>query len=322
MSLDLGAYLRTKGYENIKIPQYASNPVAQRTAIIEALMQQSLGKGIDGKDIFINERQANILYNELFDKEGRARLLGKNNHKDYLNAFKNDILRNKGEYTFGAGIDTTTGYGFSGNRLMSRKAHLAAGITDSGRLIKEGFMNSFMIPTKNQWMQMKAGGWLTKVTTAAQPLLGGYMLGSELLSGGDVSEALATSAMGTAGIVGFNLGKSFAGFGTKSASIVNGKIVGGYSRLALQGMFGVAGGVTGAGLVAAGYYGTKDMLKSDSAIAKASNSYAKAKAFGNVQQTQPILTMRQKALQQLSQSSINDRASVLGNEAAILKNLL
>ena len=38
--------------------------------------------------------------------------------------------------------------------------------------------------------------------------------------------------------------------------------------------------------------------------------------------TQQALTSRQRAFQKLSKSSLNDRASLLGNEASVLKGIL
>ena len=50
--------------------------------------------------------------------------------------------------------------------------------------------------------------------------------------------------------------------------------------------------------------------------------YSRLASNAGIEQNNRTLTMRQQALQQLSQSAINDRASLLGNEAAVLRGVL
>lgn len=323
MAMSLEDFLSSKGY-NITLDPYEDNYISKQAALIKGLQQHSIGKdAVTGESINLNERQAKVLSKEILQKHTGDLKLDGSYHDDILKAYKVDVDKNNGKFRMRAGIESTTGLGIRGNRLAQGVTpHLQAMTVDSARLMKEGFYNSVGLMTKEQKLQFKAGNALTKFTTVLQPAIGAYFLGSELLNAGDVGEAFAMSAAGTAGMVGFNVGKSLAGMATPHGLATGGKVAGGIGRLALQGVMGGAFAVAGMATVGGAYYAAKDMMDSDSAIASAANKFAKAKAMGNVQQTQPLLTMRQKALHQLSQSSLNDRASVLGNEAAILRNLM
>lgn len=69
-------------------------------------------------------------------------------------------------------------------------------------------------------------------------------------------------------------------------------------------------------------WAASDLTSNDSVLAKMAKGYSKLASNAGIEQNNRTLTMRQQALQQLSQSAINDRASLLGNEAAVLRGVL
>lgn len=262
---------------------------------------------------------------------------------DYISR---DAKAARGEFTMRAGANGY-GFGWSGNRVASGGAMLGQGLTHGMGLMGEGLMNSLGIVSKQQKIMWKTGNPLQKAFAAAGPVLGAGFLVSTMLEGGDMYDALAFNVAGAGAMAGFHMGKSFAGAASSGAArmwggagttfgaakayaagdIVNGKtmtkagIAGGKARLAMQGIGGIAGGVAGFAAISGATWAIKDMSAADSVIAQGARKYTSLASSASTMQNNNTLTMRQRALQQLSQSSMNDRAMVLGAESAILRSL-
>lgn len=325
MATDINDFLYSKGYKDVHVDPYENNPISQRAAVVDALQKHKLKTNLKGEDQFLNAKQAEYLYDSMFNSEGKYKRSNAN-HKYAYTAFKNEVNKADGVASplwNGHGSESAYGYGWAGNRVADYRTFGAMKmlVGDNARIMTEGITNSLGMMTRQQQLQWKTGGLLGKTMAVAQPLTGAYMLGSEILNNGDITEPIALGVSTAVGLAGFNTGKTAGGmlFNKQAAGAAT---RGGIKRLVAQGVLGAIGGATGMLGATALYYGARDMMGSDSAIAKAANSMYKAKALGNTQQTGLTLTMRQKGLQQLSQSAINDRAQVLGNEAAILKNLV
>jgi len=365
-----------------KIDDFAPNHVAQRIVANKAIREQvSLGTDIHGEIQTPNERQAHALYNDAFHARGENAGLAKsalaglamnvngvaNLGSERLNTqiggrtidyLRRDVKAARGEWTVRGGANGY-GFGWQGNRLASGVAHTVSGITHTGGLIGEGMANSVGIITKQQRQMWKTGNPLVKSFAVAGPLIGTYTLGSTMLEGGDMGEALAFNASAAALLPGFHFGKSLASAqssymaglfsplktieqrgstagltfgaakhykagdllpdGTVAAKDV---IKGGKARLAV----GVAGGILGGALsyaaVAGTAYAAQDLFSADSKIAEGARKFTSLTSSANITQNQGTLTMRQRALQQISQSAMNDRAQVLGSEASILKSMI
>ena len=366
-----------------KIDDFAPNHVSQRIVANKAIKDQvSLGEDIYGKTQRPNERQAHALYDDAFHARGENAGLAKSalaglamnlnsttNIKsaerlntqiggrtiDYL---RRDVKAARGEWTVRGGANGY-GFGWQGNRTASAFAHLGSGITHTGGLIGEGMANTVGIITKQQRQMWKTGNPLVKSFAVAGPLIGTYTLGSTMLEGGDMGEALAFNASAAALLPGFHFGKSLASAqssymaglfsslktieqrgstagltfgaakhykagdllpdGTVAAKDV---IKGGKARFAVGVAGGILGGAVAYAAVAGSAYAAQDLFSADSKIAEGARKFTSLTSSANITQNQGTLTMRQRALQQISQSAMNDRQSILSNEAAILKGLI
>ena len=365
-----------------KIDDFAPNHVAQRIVANKAIREQvSLGADMYGEIKRPNEQQAHALYNDAFHARGENAGLAKsalaglamnvngvaNLGSERLNTqiggrtidyLRRDIKAARGEWTVRGGANGY-GFGWQGNKTASAFAHLGSGITHTGGLIGEGMANSVGIITKQQRQMWKTGNPLVKSFAVAGPLIGTYTLGSTMLEGGDMGEALAFNASAAALLPGFHFGKSLASaqssymaglfsslktieqrgstagltFGAakhyKAGDILPDETVaakdmikGGKARLAVGVAGGILGGAVAYAAVAGSAYAAQDLFSADSKIAEGASKFTSLTSSANITQNQGTLTMRQRALQQISQSAMNDRAQVLGSEASILKSLI
>ena len=204
-----------------KIDDFAPNHVSQRIVANKAIKDQvSLGEDIYGKTQRPNERQAHALYDDAFHARGENAGLAKsalaglamnvngvaNLGSERLNTqiggrtidyLRRDVKAARGEFTVRGGSNGY-GFGWQGNKTASAFAHLGSGITHTGGLIGEGMANSVGIITKQQRQMWKTGNPLVKSFAVAGPLIGTYTLGSTMLEGGDMGEALAFNASAAA----------------------------------------------------------------------------------------------------------------------------
>lgn len=341
---------------NGSVGQHENNPLSRKAAIMETLQKESLGKDVLGKEIFVNERQADHLYRQMYNKDGTAKIHTEHNRTRFtkdLEMMKADVSKTHGKgasaFFDKAGASGGQGLGWQGNRIASAGTLLGSGAFGTAKLIKEGGLNALGLMTYQQKLMFSQGGMLAKAMAVAPAAFSLYNMGSTILDGGDVGDALAMNLTASAGMAGFHAGKSVAGamssgisfmghktFRTKvkeggrwfgSGKVVqnidgSSKIVGGKLRIGAQFAGGLIGGAVATGVVAGITYGAQDLTSSESSIAKAARGYSKLSELADVTQNRATLTMRQRALQQLSQSALNDRGSLLGNEASILKNIL
>lgn len=343
--MDVGQILKKNGiYQTVE--PHEDNAISKKAAAIQALQKQSLGVDVTGNEVFINEHQANGMYKNMFNPDGTARSNPSSTSKE-MKMMKNDVLKTHGKFV-GAGQQTGIGFGWQGNRMASGGAQLASGVVDTVKVGGEGTLNALGLMTRQQMSQFKHGNMLAKGMAVAPAALSLYNNVSTILEGGDIGDALAMNMAAVGGAVGFHFGKSM--FGAASSGVAAGiaalkktpkgvaraggaavrttnaatgvtSITGGKLRLGAQAFGGILG--AGLGTLAASTigYGITDLTSSESSIAKAARSYTQLSSNASIEQNNQTLTMRQKALQQLSQSALNDRGSLLGNEAAILKNL-
>ena len=338
MAQSINEYLAKAGF-NVDVGEFENNPHSQRRAVMDALNKHSLGTDWRGNNVSVDEHQSKNLYNTLFDKEGKQTndFKGARKTKAYMD---NDFQRSQGHMPSVAGrigsrINGGTlssagerggyGFGWTGNRMNSRINQFKS-IADTTGLVKEGMMNSLGLATAQQRAQYKASGLLGKGMALAGPAIGAYAIIDTMLEGGDMYDTMSTNLVAASVLPGFHLGKSVAGSMFKGANVVQkggvAALQGGKLRLGMQVLGGALGAGTAMAAVGATTFAAKDLTSSESVIAKAAMQYSSLSTTASTESNKATLTMRSRALQQLSQSSLNDRGSLLGSEAAILKNMM
>lgn len=344
---DIDNVLRRNGI-NHSAGAFENNPTSQRSAATAAMQKQSLGTDVLGKEQFVDERSSHHLYDRMYDDNGKARGYGGNQATTEMRMLKADVTKTHGKFTLSNGAQTGIGFGWQGNRMASGGAQLMSGAIDTVKVGGEGTLNALGLMTRQQQVQFKTGNIMAKSMAVAPAALSLYNNVSTILDGGDIGDAMAMNMTAVGGAMGFHYGKSMFGAASSGMAAVGAKlartpkgaartggaavasvnaktgvtsITGGKLRLGAQAFGGILGGGLGTLAAATIGYGVQDLTSSESSIAKAARSYSQLSSSASIEQNNSTLTMRQKALQQLSQSSLNDRGSLLGNEAAILKNL-
>ena len=218
--------------------------------------------------------------------------------------------------------------GFSGHRRASQSALAGSAMFDTARALSENSLNSLGIVTNQQRMQFKSSGMLGKAGALLGPGLGAATIFSTIADGGDMYETMTFNLAAAGGMAGFTAGNRLGGSFFKGAQTVKNEytglnqLKGGKMRFAGGAVGGAIGFAAGAALVGGGMWAASDLTSNDSVLAKMAKGYSKLASNAGIEQNNRTLTMRQQALQQLSQSAINDRASLLGNEAAVLRGVL
>lgn len=233
-----------------------------------------------------------------------------------------DTLRSEGKWSKDQGLNTNAGFGLLGSLYKSDAiANKASLRHDSGKVFKESVMNNMGFLTKNQKLQYNTSSALGKFSqgglTAGTSL---YFMGQGMLDGESPDDILANQ-IGTgvgyaSGIIGMRaVGATGIGH---SATSVGGKLL----KRTLPRLGGFAAGMVAGSMAVEGIHsGLKDLTSSESVIGhKAHEAYQRTTLF-NTNHTKQTLTARQKALQQISSSVLNDRGFTLGNEASILRNM-
>lgn len=218
------------------------------------------------------------------------------------------------------------------------KAGMAATIGSGVK--REAFMNSLGLLTRHQKAAAKSGGmagaqrWMMPLGAA----VGGAMT---LAEGGGVVDYAADFVLPSMGIMaGWSVGKNL-GFGAaksfgalaggisalSKATGGKGSVIGGVA--ARRGMslgMGAVGGVAGAavGLAATVAIGevAKQFGDSNSEVNQTAESLRYAKFNSDFDMTQNQLTHRQRTLSKLSKSGLNDRGTLLGNEAQVMAGII
>ena len=308
-----------------------TDPAAKRAVTLEALRNKKIGTdAVTGADTFINEDQAKFLYGRYEDKQKSGKFGGLINdirtERDFRR-IENDFARSQGK---AAGPGATSGYsmGFGGYRRADRGELLKSAIPDTARAVGENFLNSLGVTTSQQRMQYKSSGVLGKAGALLGPGLGAATIFSTIADGGDMYETMTFNLAAAGGMAGFTAGNRLGGSFFKGAQTVKNEytglnqLKGGKMRFAGGAVGGAIGFAAGAALVGGGMWAASDLTSNDSVLAKMAKGYSKLASNAGIEQNNRTLTMRQQALQQLSQSAINDRASLLGNEAAVLRGVL
>ncbi len=307
------------------------DPAAKRAVTLEALRNKKIGTdAVTGADTFINEDQAKFLYGRYEDKQKSGKFGGLINdirtERDFRR-IENDFARSQGK---AAGAGATSGYsmGFGGYRRAERGQLLKSAVPDTARAVGENFLNSLGVTTSQQRMQYKSSGVLGKAGALLGPGLGAATIFSTMADGGDMYETMTFNLAAAGGMAGFTAGNRLGGSFFKGAQTVKNEytglnqLKGGKMRFAGGAVGGAIGFAAGAALVGGGMWAASDLTSNDSVLAKMAKGYSKLASNAGIEQNNRTLTMRQQALQQLSQSAINDRASLLGNEAAVLRGVL
>ena len=345
-------YFQNIGF-NVDIDDPASavdntHAAANKAKVTEKLREHVVGYDkITGAPTYLDEHAANSIYKDIINKEGTARWdtnkVGDASAREARairtkTMVDNDFKRSQG-MSAGPGLQSGYTMGIGGYKRASRTELLKSAIPDTGRAIGENFKNSLGIATAQQKEQFRSSGMLGKGMSMIGPVLGAATIFSTLANGGDIYDTMTFNLAAGAGMAGFTAGSRSFGALVKGASkaentpgdllkgitrVAPGTNVlqGGKMRLAAGAVGGALGGVVGAGLVGGSMWAVSDLTSNKSILTDMARGYSKLSSRANIEQNNRTLTMRQQALQQLSQSAMNDRASLLGNEAAVLRGVL
>ena len=321
---------------SVNIDDTQTDPSARRALALEELKKNVIGTdSVTGEKTFITESQAKHLYDNHYNqKRSTSSTVNKMREESAVKdvtRIRSDFHRSQGNVGAGSMVGgASMGYsiGLSGHRRASQSALAGSAIFDSARAFSENSLNSLGIVTNQQRMQFKSSGMLGKAGALVGPGLGGAMIFSTIADGGDMYETMTFNLAAASGMAGFTAGSRLGGSLFQGAQIVKNEhtglnqLKGGKMRFAGGAIGGAVGFAAGAALVGGSMWAASDLISNDSVLAKMARGYSKLASNAGIEQNNRTLTMRQQALQQLSQSAINDRASLLGNEAAVLRGVL
>ena len=179
----------------------------------------------------------------------------------------------------------------------------AGSFAKNGALVTDDLLTNSGVITKHQ---MKAGR-ISRFMTAGAGVFTAYSLLE------DGPETAATNIAGfTAGSYGYRVGKELGHAGLKSVGIRGMASVAGGIAAGLTGF--AAGATIAAGIISIG--------NSDNFIKTIDSQTGKPNLINEVAHSRGTLTQRQKMLNKLSKSGLNDRGQLLGNEALIIRGVL
>jgi hypothetical protein len=187
------------------------------------------------------------------------------------------------------------------------KDHFRRGLdfAKGGAMYKENFLNSVGLLTKHQ---RQTGGFANRAIGLGSA---GFMAHT-LLTGGRLEDVASLSLSGFGFLAGFRPAKEV---GQGVAKMF------GAGRALSYGTGILAGGVVGAALgITAG--AVPYMADNNNAVQKFGSSINKASLFNDVKASRDTLTHRQKMIQKLAKSGLNDRGQLLGSEAMIIRGIL
>ena len=240
--------------------------------------------------------------------EGRDAAKGREASKGFLNA-RNEKFAGSFTYMYKS---ATARNAASVGEHFSRAAIFA---TAGSGLKRESFMNSLGMLTKNQKAEVKlsSSGALLRSQKWIIPGAAAITSAMTLLDGGDITDYAADYIIPeTLMFTGWNVGKN-AGYGISKALGAGSKTMLG-SGMALGGTLAATGLAVG---VAAGYLLTS-ASDSNNLIRDTAHDILNADFDSEHATTQSSLTHRQRAMNKLSKSALNDRGQLIGNEASIL----
>lgn len=197
---------------------------------------------------------------------------------------------------------TAAEYGEAGGKDHLKRAFSFA---RSGSMHKENFLNSIGMLTSRQ---KRVGGFMNKFVGVGAS---GFMAYS-LMSGDKIEDVASMSLSGFGLLAGFRPAKEV---GHGIAKAFGAGRAGSYGVGLLTG--GVVGAAVGLTLGALPY-----AANGNNAVQRFAGSVNKPTLFNDVQVSRDSLTQRQKMIQKLAKSGLNDRGQLLGNEAAIIRGVL
>ena len=322
---------------SVNIDDTQTDPSARRALALEELKKNVIGTdSVTGEKTFMTEGQAKHLYDNHYNKKRSTsstvnKMREESAMKDVAR-IRSDFHRSQGNVGAGSKVGgASMGYsiGLSGYRRASQSALAGSAVFDSAGSFFENSLNSLGIVTNQQKMQFNSSsGMLGKAGALLGPGLGAATIFSTIADGGDMYETMTFNLAAASGMAGFTAGSRLGGSLFQGAQIVKNEhtglnqLNGGKMRFAVGAIEGAVGFAAGAALVGGGMWAASDIISNDSVLAKMAKGYSKLASNAGIEQNNRTLTMRQQALQQLSQSAINDRASLLGNEAAVLRGVL
>lgn len=335
MTENINDYFKRIGLET-NIDTSETNSSARRALALEELKKNVIGTdSVTGDKTYIDEHAARGLYNSVVGKDGKPKASSMNiggkleDDEAYKikKGLENDFKRSQGQHA-GYGLHSGYSMGIGGYRRASSDDLLRSVYKDGAGAAWENSLNSLGIVTAQQKRQWRNGGLLAKAGAAVGPVLGAATIFSTIADGGDMYETMTFNLAAAGGMAGFTAGNRLGGSFFKGAQTVKNEytglnqLKGGKMRFAGGAVGGAIGFAAGAALVGGGMWAASDLTSNDSVLAKMARGYSKLASNAGIEQNNRTLTMRQQALQQLSQSAINDRASLLGNEAAVLRGVL
>ena len=321
---------------SVNIDDTQTDPAARRALALEELKKNVIGTdSVSGNKTFITESQAKHLYDNHYNqKRSTSSTVNKMREESAIKdvtRIRSDFHRTQGNVGASSMVGgASLGYsiGFSGHRRASQSALAGSAMFDTARALSENSLNSLGIVTNQQRMQFKSSGMLGKAGALLGPGLGAATIFSTIADGGDMYETMTFNLAAAGGMAGFTAGSRLGGSLFQGAQMVKNEhtglnqLKGGKMRFAGGAVGGAIGFAAGAALVGGGMWAASDLTSNDSVLAKMAKGYSRLASNAGTEQNNRTLTMRQQALQQLSQSAINDRASLLGNEAAVLRGVL
>ena len=321
---------------SVNIDDTQTDPAARRALALEELKKNVIGTdSVSGNKTFVTESQAKHLYDNHYNqKRSTSSTVNKMREESAIKdvtRIRSDFHRTQGNVGASSMVGgASLGYsiGFSGHRRASQSALAGSAMFDTARALSENSLNSLGIVTNQQRMQFKSSGMLGKAGALLGPGLGAATIFSTIADGGDMYETMTFNLAAASGMAGFTAGSRLGGSLFQGAQMVKNEhtglnqLKGGKMRFAGGAVGGAIGFAAGAALVGGGMWAASDLTSNDSVLAKMAKGYSRLASNAGTEQNNRTLTMRQQALQQLSQSAINDRASLLGNEAAVLRGVL
>ena len=321
---------------SVNIDDTQTDPAARRALALEELKKNVIGTdSVSGNKTFVTESQAKHLYDNHYNqKRSTSSTVNKMREESAIKdvtRIRSDFHRTQGNVGASSMVGgASLGYsiGFSGHRRASQSALAGSAMFDTARAFSENSLNSLGIVTNQQRMQFKSSGMLGKAGALLGPGLGAATIFSTIADGGDMYETMTFNLAAASGMAGFTAGSRLGGSLFQGAQMVKNEhtglnqLKGGKMRFAGGAVGGAIGFAAGAALVGGGMWAASDLTSNNSVLAKMAKGYSRLASNAGIEQNNRTLTMRQQALQQLSQSAINDRASLLGNEAAVLRGVL
>ena len=321
---------------SVNIDDTQTDPAARRALALEELKKNVIGTdSVSGNKTFVTESQAKHLYDNHYNqKRSTSSTVNKMREESAIKdvtRIRSDFHRTQGNVGASSMVGgASLGYsiGFSGHRRASQSALAGSAMFDTARAFSENSLNSLGIVTNQQRMQFKSSGMLGKAGALLGPGLGAATIFSTIADGGDMYETMTFNLAAASGMAGFTAGSRLGGSLFQGAQMVKNEhtglnqLKGGKMRFAGGAVGGAIGFAAGAALVGGGMWAVSDLTSNDSVLAKMAKGYSKLASNAGIEQNNRTLTMRQQALQQLSKNAINDRASLLGNEAAVLRGVL